>query len=278
MSVMRASVGLVAVTVVAALAGGGSAGCVKQRPTMSKPPPAQNQGNGGRRVQFQPQELDRKSGQFAELARRLPASSAQQDRAMMRQAFTLLVDILPLTVGPNRGGVFEHQLSVVNDTRSQLQDRSADLSIDPIVNNGLAAVFNALDDAARSTYPSESEIAQGVRDYKQKLEEIYSLRGMARWPVIAEALRGVSDILSKMSQALATRAPGGPSLPPPPPDEPGPTTRPTTGPTTGPGDAMPPDAPPDAPPPVAPPDTPPAPPPDAPPPAAPGVPTVPPEA
>jgi hypothetical protein len=274
MSVMRARV--VLVTIVAALALGG--GCVKQRPTMPKPPPAENQGNGGR-VRFQPRELDRKSGQFAELTRRLPAGSAPQDRAMMRQAFTLLVEILPLTVGPNRSGVFEHQLSVVNDTRSQLQDRSTDLSIDPIVNNGLGAVYNALEDAARSTYPSESEIAQGVRDYGQKLEEIYALRGMSRWPAIAEALRGVSDVLVKMSQSLATRGPGGPSLPPPPNEEPGPTTRPTTGPTTGPADAMPPDAPPatqpaDAPPPVAPPDAPP----DAPPPAdapPPGVPTVP---
>ena len=84
MSVMRASVVWAAVTTVAALALAGG-GCVKQRPTMSKPPPAENRGNGGRRTEFQPQELDRKAGQFAELARRLPASSAQQDRAMMRQ-------------------------------------------------------------------------------------------------------------------------------------------------------------------------------------------------
>jgi hypothetical protein len=263
MSVTRASWGQGAV-VLAVLGLGG--GCVKQKPTMSKPPPAENQGNGGGRARFQPRELDRKAGQFTELARRLPANSTQQNREMMRQAFALLAETLPLTVGPNRTGVFEHQLSVVNDTRSQLQDRSADLSIDPIVNNGLGAVYNALEDASRSTYPSESEIAQGVRDYGQKLEEIYALRGMARWPAIAEALRGVSDVLGKMSQSLATRGPGGPSLPPPPADEPGPTTRPSTSPTTAPAEATPPDAQP----PVAPPDAPPA-----PPPAAPGVPTVP---
>jgi hypothetical protein len=268
MSVMRASWGRGAV-VLAALALG--AGCVKQRPTMSKPPGAENQAGGGRAARFQPQELDRKAGQFAEIARRLPGTSAEQHRHLMRQAFTLLAAALPLTVGPNRGGVFEHQLSVVNDARAQLQDRSADLSIDPIVNNGLAAVYNALDDAARSTYPSESGIAQGVRDYGQKLEEIYTYRGPSRWPVIAEALRGVSEILRQMAESLATRGPGGPSLPPPPREEPGPTTRRTTGPTTRPADTMPSDAPPtEAPPPVAPP--------DAPPPTVPDVPTVPPEA
>src|SRR5687768_13933828 len=149
MSVLRASWGRGAV-VLAALALGG-AGCVKQRPTMSKPPPAQNR-PGAPAARYQPQELDRKAGQFAEVARRLPGNSAAQHRDLMRQAFTLLAEALPLAAGPNRGGVFEHQLSVVNDARAQLQDRSADLSVDPIINNGLAAVYNALDDVARSTY------------------------------------------------------------------------------------------------------------------------------
>ena len=284
MSVMRASVGCIAVTIVAAtIVAALAAGCVKQKPTMSKPPPAENQGGGrggGRAAGFQPQELDRKAGQFSELVRRLPARTPEQDRQLMRQVFTVLAEALPLAVGPNRGGVFEHQLSVVNDVRSQLQDRSADLSVDPIVNTGLHAVYNALDDAARSTYPTESEIAQGVRDYGQKLEEIYSYRGTARWPVIADALRGVSEILRRMSQSLATRGPGGPSLPPPPPEEAGATTQPTT----EPAEAMPPDtapasppadtAPPEAPPPAPPADAPPAPPadPTAPPPAVPTVP------
>ena len=269
MSVKRASVGGVAVAVVVSLTALGGAGCVKQRPTMRKPPAPENQPRGGASAsRFQPQELDRKSGQFAEIARRLPGNSPEQHRQLMRQAFTLLAEALPLTVGPNRGGVFEHQLSVVNDARAQLQDRSADLSIDPIVNTGMAAVYNALDDAARSTYPSESEVAQGVRDYGQKLEQIYSLRGTARWPAIAESMRGVSEILRKMSESLATRGPGGPSLPPPPPEGAGPATRPTTGPSdTAPQDAPPADAPPA--------DTPPAPPADAPPPAVPEVPAVP---
>src|SRR5688572_8662413 len=114
MSVTRVSRGFAAGVLLLALTG-----CVKQQPTMRPPPAPQNQPSAAAPAEFQPQELERKAGQFAELVRRLPAATPEDDRQLMRQVFNILADTLPLTVGPNRGGVFEHQLSVVNDTRSQ---------------------------------------------------------------------------------------------------------------------------------------------------------------
>src|SRR5207253_561337 len=102
-------------------------------------------------VERRAEELKARGRQFADLAKTLPRATDEEDRDALRQVFTQLAQILPSLPGPDVTGVFQHQVSVVNDVRTQLAGRS-DLSIDPIVDTGLRAMLNALGEAAHTSY------------------------------------------------------------------------------------------------------------------------------
>ena len=123
-------------------------GCAKRQP--APPSPA-------RSASTRPMEadLDRRAANlqqqaqaFVAFSKNLPGMTPAENRRLNQQVFTQLAQILPALGGPNAGGIFEHQVSVVNDTRTQLAGRSANLATDPIVDNGLRAVRNALTELA----------------------------------------------------------------------------------------------------------------------------------
>ena len=237
MSANRVTVGRAGAMAVAALAlGGVGFGCApKQRPTLSKPPEVNPQPAVEMDLDKRVAELKRQADELAGLAKRLPGATADENRQMIREVFVRLAQALPQLGGPNAGGVFEHQISVVTDTRTQLTSRSADLAVEPIVDNGLRAARTALGEAAHATYYQEPQVGQGLDQLAAKIESLDTYQGAAHWQAVAVVVQQESAIVSQMAGILATRladtASHGTATAPAAPSSPGsPVTTPATGP------------------------------------------------
>jgi hypothetical protein len=183
-------------------------------------------------------ELQRESADFAALVHTLPDRSPDEDRNKIRQAFGSLTQLLPLVqVGP-KGGVFSHQVSVVADTQTLLTGSSNDLSTAPIIDRGLRAVYNALDDAQHggSVYYEDATLRATLDQLSAKIGEFDTARGALHDEAWADAFGLTSNAISRMTAVLADRLTEGPTtIPTTTPTEPSPSTAPpASAPTTTP--------------------------------------------
>jgi len=242
---------------VALLAG---SGCVKKTSDVPKP----DFGSMMSKMETDPdarlRELQKESAEFTALVHTLPAATPQEDRDKIRQAFADLTQLLPLVqVGPH-GGVFNHQVTVVADTQTLLSGGSSDLSAVPIIDRGLRAVRNALDDAQHSgsIYYEDAALRATLDKLAAKVEDFDNARGALHDMAWADAFNDTSDAISRMAAILADRLSEpattipatGPSTAP---TEPAPSTaRPAIAPTTAPTEPAPVPAPPVATPTTAP--------------------------
>ena len=152
-------------------------------------------------------QLQAQSAQFATLVKQLPRPTREQNLPVIRQAFTDLTRLLPLVaVGP-RGGVFDHQLSVVSDTTTLLSGGSTELSAAPVVDRGLRAVYNALDDAQHtgSLYYEDPALRQTLDRLNSKIQDLDNAQGAMHDEAWSDAFSQVSDAVSRMSTILDQR-------------------------------------------------------------------------
>ncbi len=167
-------------------------------------------------------ELQRESADFAALVHTLPDPSPREERSKIRQAFGTLTQLLPLVqVGP-KGGVFSHQVTVIADTQTLLTGSSSDLSAVPIIDRGLRAVYNALDDAQHSgsAYYEDPALRATLDQLSAKINEFDTARGALHDSAWADAFNLTSEAISKMTAILADRLREGATTP-------APTTAPT---------------------------------------------------
>jgi hypothetical protein len=171
--------------------------------------------------------LQKQSGEYAKLVHSLPGGTPQEDRDKISQAFGDLTQLLPLVQVGARGGVFNHQVMVVADTQTLLSGGSNDLSAAPIIDRGLRAVRNALDDAQHSgsVYYEDPALRATLDQLAAKIDDLDNARGALHDLAWAEAFTLSSDAISRMAAILADRLSAGA------------TTNPTTGPTTNPTEA-----------------------------------------
>ena len=197
------------------LATGG--GCAKRQPAPTRPPPPSPT------MQRQPMEMDpdrraadvrQQAESLAALSKNMPGMSPAENRRLEQQAFTQLSQLLPTLGGPDAGGIFEHQVSVVNDTRTQLAGSSPNLATDPIVDNGLRAVRNALTELAHGAYYDQPQIGQAVDQLSAKVDELDTYPGPTHPLAVAAAVQQASATISAMADVLAGRAAAGPTTGP----------------------------------------------------------------
>ncbi len=158
-------------------------------------------------------ELRVRSAELGLIAKGLPGRTQSENRELFRSAFGSLARTLALLEGPRRTGVFDHQLSVVEDTRAELNSRSNSLSMDPIVDTGLRAVRNALDDAVRTGGFDDAAIADSLDQFGGRVRELDVAKGADHPEVVAFAIQQASDVIGKMTAVLAERVSGA-DLPP----------------------------------------------------------------
>jgi hypothetical protein len=183
----------------------GLPGCARQTPAAHRPPQVNSQDAIMRDAELRARELSSHAAELSALAANLPGNSADEDRRLMQQVFASLVQVLPLVRGANHGGVFDHQLSVVNDTRTQLGSTSPNLSIQPIVDNGLRALRNALDDAVHSGYADDGQISKLTDELASRVDELDSAHGATHSVVAAEVVGLATQVIHRMADDLQMR-------------------------------------------------------------------------
>lgn len=231
---------------VASMIGGGCARKAATPPPSSAapsvntpPPPTSGDDMGGINLA----EIGERADNFAALASRLPGSTDAENRDMLEQAFAQLARLLPMLT-PEQTGGFQHQLSVVNDTRTQLASRSPGLSVEPILYNGLKAVRNALTEAARASYYQDPSVTDALTKLSESVDQLDEASGPFNAIAVAGAMRQTSHVVRAMTQTLAAKLSGDATTQPaaapspeptapapaatPPAEAPAPSTAPAT--------------------------------------------------
>ena len=97
---------------------------------------------------------------------------------------------------------------MVNDTRTQLAGRSANLATDPIVDNGLRAVRNALTELAHGAFFDQPQVGALVDQLSTKVDELDTYPGPTHPLGVAAAVQQAGQAISQMAVVLAGRARG----------------------------------------------------------------------
>lgn len=209
MSDMRSGWALSALAIV--LAGG----CVKTRPTISttKPVPETQVSDTTLRVR----ELSRLAEEYAAISRQLPGRTPEEHRDLMRKVFAELGEIMPLLQNPRDNLIFRHQISIIEDCRTQLATGSSDLAVQPTIDTGLRATYHALAGTAQNSYFDQGDLTPLLDQMSAKIDELDTVHGLTHSVVVGEAVEISSGIVSKMADVLTQRigAEAGAPLPPP---------------------------------------------------------------
>lgn len=210
MSDMRSGWTLTALALV--LAGG----CVKTRPTISttKPAPETQVSETTLRVR----ELSRLAEEYGAIARQLPGRTPEEHRDLMRQVFAELGQILPLLENPRDNLIYRHQISIIEDSRTQLAAGSSDLAVQPTIDTGLRAAYHALAGVSQNSYFDQADLTPPLDQMSAKVDELDTVHGLTHSVVVGEAVEISSGIVSKMADALAQRISSEAGTPLPPPE------------------------------------------------------------
>jgi hypothetical protein len=186
-----------------------SAGCPKQRSTMSRPPelnpPPPVERSAGARVD----ELGNLARQFAQTAERLPGRNAEEHRAAAQQAFADLSQVLPILFGPNPTGVQRQQLRVVENARTQLSSASAALAPEPTIDTGLRAARDALRGLSLNSYYDHPQLGKTLDRLDRTVSDLDASRGARHQQVVGETVELMCTAVNQMSEALNQRLQDG---------------------------------------------------------------------
>jgi hypothetical protein len=145
-------------------------------------------------------------------ARRLPGSTEFLQRIMLGNVFDDLSDVLPKLAGPDPGAVFRQQFHIVQSTHPQFNALPLDASSDVIVEAGLRAASDALEDISTRLFPAQTDMATDINDLNSKLDELDTAPTETHRQIEADAVGRIGRIMQNMNAALTQRLqPAGPS-------------------------------------------------------------------
>jgi outer membrane murein-binding lipoprotein Lpp len=131
---------------------------------------------------------------------------------MLGNVFDDLSDVLPKLAGPDPGAVFRQQLHIVQSTHPQLNALPLDTSSDAIVEAGLRAGSDALEDVSTRVFADQTELATDINDLNSKIDELDTAPTETHRQIEADAAGRIGRIMQSMSAALTQRLqPAAPS-------------------------------------------------------------------
>ncbi len=154
----------------------------------------------------------------------------------MRQVFAELGEIMPLLENPRDNLIFRHQISIIEDCRTQLATGSSDLAVQPTIDTGMRATYHALARVAQNSYFDQGDLTPSLDQMSAKVDEFDTVHGLTHSVVVGESVEISSSIISRMADILAQRIGGEAGVPPPPPETAPAATVPAE-PATGPAEA-----------------------------------------
>jgi hypothetical protein len=150
-------------------------------------------------------ELSRLSEEYSVLSHQLPGKTPDEYRQDMRKVFDQLAQILPLLSDPRSDLVFQQQLMVLEDARSQLSGNPPVATVNPTIDTGLRSAYNALGSVAHDKDFADSDYTSQLADMKMRIDELDAVRDLTHQVIVGEAVAASSVIVSKMAEELSSR-------------------------------------------------------------------------
>ncbi len=206
----------------AALAISALNGCAHTETTLPPPEQPATQPQTASEIVTRVTDLQGKAVEYAAGATKLPGRNEIEDRAMVGQQFATLGQIIPLVAGAELPGDLTQQLRIIESTRGQLLNGSAELSIEPTVDSGLRAAHRALVSVNQRSFIEVPEVAKALDAMKLKVNELDSATGPLHRLVVSQALQASAQAVTAMAGSMETRlidknaTPASPATPPVP--------------------------------------------------------------
>ncbi len=138
-------------------------------------------------------------------AHQLPGSTEFMQRIMLGTIFDDLSDVLPKIAGADPGAVFRQQYHIVQSTHPQLNALPLDSSSDTIVEAGLRAASDALEDISTRLFADQTDLATDINDVNSKIDELDTAAPETHHQIEAEAAKKIGAIMQSMSTTLTQR-------------------------------------------------------------------------
>jgi outer membrane murein-binding lipoprotein Lpp len=136
----------------------------------------------------------------------LPARNDEQNRKQIADAFVAAGRLLSTLEGPNPGGAFRQQLRIIDNNRQRLASASESLAIEPTVNAGLRALYNALVDIRMDQFAGDPGIIERLDTMRSRVNDLDTVRGPLHRLVAAQVFRGAGDVIEAMATLMENRS------------------------------------------------------------------------
>ena len=136
----------------------------------------------------------------------LPGRSDAENRKLIARAFEAAGRVLSVLEGPQPGGAFRQQLRIMDTTRQRLAGGSQSLAVEPTINAGLRALYNALSSLRMDQFGNDADVAQRLDAMRSRVDDLDTVRGPLHRLVAAQTFRGAGDVIDAMAKSLETRA------------------------------------------------------------------------
>jgi hypothetical protein len=182
-------------------------GCARQGPPLQPTATEPTQATETTEPADEIHKIDQPTEDLMQLSRTLPAAERDDFRRQMTNVFDRYSTILPILIGPEPGGAFRQQLSIVNTTRDQLSSASENLSLQPTVDTGLRAVLNALSGVYRDQFYENADLATALDALRSRVDELdAAAQGPTHRLVAAQVVAQSAGVIKQMSASLLQRS------------------------------------------------------------------------
>lgn len=127
------------------------------------------------------------------------------NRALMRQCFDSLAQILPIIEGENQTGDFRQGMRILETSRQQLANGSPDLAAEPTIAQGTRAVARLLASLNMYVFNNDAAITEKNDAVQKTVDQLDLTHGVRSRVVSARAMRESVESLKLMSGNLAGR-------------------------------------------------------------------------
>jgi outer membrane murein-binding lipoprotein Lpp len=138
-------------------------------------------------------------------ARQLPGSTEFLQRIMLGTIFDDLSDVLPKIAGADPGAVFRQQFHIIQSIHTQLNALTLDAPSDAIVEAGLRAASDALEDFSTKSFADQTDLATDINDLNSKIDELDTATPETHRQIEADAAVRIGAIMQRMSGMLIQR-------------------------------------------------------------------------
>ncbi len=135
----------------------------------------------------------------------LPGQGDSNHRKIMSGVFTDYVQILLLLEAPDRTNEFEQQTRIIESSARELSNGSMELAADPIIDNGMRALYRALEHITRDEFGNAEPLTTNLADLRQTIDGLDVERGSLHRVQAAVAVRAANRQIHLLTEELAIR-------------------------------------------------------------------------